>query len=65
MQATNPNGSTNLDMAISSNGKFLCTLNAGIGTIGIFAINKDGNLTNVGSTGGVLANGGFNGIATF
>jgi hypothetical protein len=52
-------------MAISSDGKFLYSLNAGIGTIGIFAINKDGSLGNLGSVGGVTAKSGFNGIAVY
>lgn len=63
IQASNPNGSANIDIAISSDGKFLYSLNAGIGTIGIFGINKDGSLTNLGSVGGILAKAGFNGIA--
>jgi hypothetical protein len=63
VQASNPNGSGNIDLAVSTDGKFLYSLNAGIGTIGIFAINKDGTLTTVGSIGGVLAAQGFNGIA--
>ena len=49
----NPEGATNLDIAISSDGKFLYTLNSGNGTIGIFAIQKDGSLTNVGTAGGI------------
>ena len=65
VQASDPNGSANIDMTISSDGKFLYSLNAGIGTIGIFGINKDGSLSNLGSIGGVLAKGGFNGIAAF
>lgn len=65
VQASNPNGSSNIDMTISADGKFLYSLNAGIGAIGIFGINKDGSLTNLGSIGGVLAKGGFNGIAAF
>ncbi len=63
IQGTNPTGSANIDFAISSDGKFLYSLNAGIGTIGIFGINKDGSLTSLGSVGGILAKGGFNGIA--
>ena len=63
LQANNPNGSANIDLTISSDGKFLYTLNAGIGTLGIFAINKDGSLTSIASIGGIVANGGFNGIA--
>jgi 6-phosphogluconolactonase len=65
VQASNPNGSANVDMTISSDGKFLYSLNAGIGTIGIFGINKDGSLTNLGSIAGLLAKGGLNGIAAF
>ena len=45
LQASNPKGSANIDLAISSDGKLLYSLNIGIGTIGIFAINKDGSLT--------------------
>lgn len=65
VQATNPSGSSNIDITVTSNGKFIYSLNAGIGTIGIFAINQDGTLTSIGSIGGVLAKGGFNGIAAF
>lgn len=65
VQASNPNGSSNIDLTISSDGKFLYGLNAGIGTIGIFGINKDGSLTNLGSIGGLRAKGGLNGIAAF
>ncbi len=65
IQASDPNGSSNIDLAISSDGKFLYSLNAGIGTIGIFAINKQGSLTSMGSIAGVSAKSGFNGIAAF
>jgi 6-phosphogluconolactonase (cycloisomerase 2 family) len=63
VQGANPAGAANIDITISSNGKFLYTLNAGKGTIGIFAIHKDGALTNLGSADGLTAAGGFNGIA--
>ena len=33
------------------------------GTIGIFAIQKDGTLKSAGSAGGITPNSGFNGIA--
>ncbi len=59
----NPSGATNLDITVSSDGKFLYTLNSGNGTIGIFAIQKDGQLTSFGSASGVSAAAGFNGIA--
>ncbi|MGA8150134.1 MAG: hypothetical protein WB952_04235 [Terriglobales bacterium] len=63
MVGTNPSGSTNLDIAISADGKFLYTLNAGTGTVGIFGINADGSLTNLGDVGGLSASAGLNGIA--
>jgi len=63
IQGSNPSGAANIDITISSNGKFLYTLNTGNGTIGIFAIRKDGSLTNLGSADGIVAAGGFNGIA--
>jgi 6-phosphogluconolactonase len=62
---TNPEGSTNLDIAVSSDGKFIYTLNSAAGAIGIFAVQKDGTLLNVGSASGVLPLSGFNGIAGF
>jgi 6-phosphogluconolactonase len=60
---TNPTGSTNLDLALSSNGKFLYTLNSGTGTVSIFGINQDGTLTSLGEASGLTASAGFNGIA--
>ena len=62
---TNPEGSTNLDIAVSSDGKFIYTLNSVAGAIGIFAIQKDGTLLNVGFASGVSPLSGFNGIAAF
>jgi 6-phosphogluconolactonase len=62
---TEPEGSTNLDIAVSSDGKFIYTLNSVAGAIGIFAIQKDGTLLNVGFAGGVSTLSGFNGIAAF
>jgi 6-phosphogluconolactonase len=61
---TNPSGSSNIDIAVSSDGKFLFSLNAGTGAIGAFAINAtNGTLTNLGTTGGLPASAGLNGIA--
>jgi 6-phosphogluconolactonase len=60
---SNLTGATNLDIAVSADAKFLYTLNAGNGTIGIFGINKDGTLTSLGSIEGISARAGFNGIA--
>jgi 6-phosphogluconolactonase len=62
---TNPEGSTNLDIAVSSDGKFIYTLNSVAGAIGIFAVQRDRTLLNVGSAGGVSPLSGFNGIAAF
>jgi 6-phosphogluconolactonase (cycloisomerase 2 family) len=62
---TNPEGSTNLDIAVSSDGKFIYTLNSVAGAIGIFAVQKDGTLLNVGFASGVSPLSGFNGIAAF
>jgi 6-phosphogluconolactonase len=62
---TNPEGSTNLDIAASSDGKFIYTLNSVAGAIGIFAVQKDGTLLNVGFASGVSPLSGFNGIAAF
>jgi 6-phosphogluconolactonase len=61
----NPEGSGNLDIAVSSDGKFIYTLNSAAGAIGIFAIQKDGALLNVGVASGVSPLSGFNGIAAF
>jgi 6-phosphogluconolactonase (cycloisomerase 2 family) len=61
---TNPSGSSNIDIAVSSDGKFLFSLNAATGAIGAFAINAtNGTLTNLGTTGGLPASAGLNGIA--
>jgi 6-phosphogluconolactonase (cycloisomerase 2 family) len=49
--------------AISSDGQFLYTLNSAGGTLGAFAINADGSLTNLGTTGGLPAGSSLNGIA--
>ena len=62
---TNPEGSTNLDIAVNSDGKFIYTLNSVAGAIGVFAVQKDGTLLNVGFASGVSPLSGFNGIAAF
>ncbi|HUA93582.1 MAG TPA: beta-propeller fold lactonase family protein [Terracidiphilus sp.] len=59
----NPAGSTNLDIAISSNGKFLFTLNGEVGTIGVFGIQSDGTLQEIDEIPGLPKASGFNGIA--
>ncbi len=62
---TNPAGSTNLDIALSSNGKFLYTLDSGTGMVSSFGINQDGTLTSLGEATGLTASAGFNGIAAY
>lgn len=60
----NPTGSVNLDIAVSRDGRYLFSLNAGTGTVGVFAIRgSDGSLTNLGTVAGLRANAGLNGIA--
>jgi 6-phosphogluconolactonase (cycloisomerase 2 family) len=63
--ATQPEGSTNLDIAISQNGKFLYSLNTGTGKVGMFAIKNDGSLLSLGTAGDFAAASGGNGIAAF
>lgn len=60
---TNPGGSTNLGITISGDGKYLYSLNAEVGTIGVFAIAADGTLTEVTQIQGLPAAVGFNAIA--
>jgi 6-phosphogluconolactonase len=62
--ANNPASSTNIDLAISSDGNYLYSLNGAAGSIGMFAIRPtDGTLTNLGALGGLPASAGLNGIA--
>ena len=61
---TNPAGSTNLDITVSSDGNYLYSLNGGNGSVGIFRIDSsDGSLTNLGTLAGLPAGAGLNGIA--
>jgi hypothetical protein len=50
---------------VTADGKFVYTLNSVAGSVGIFAVQKDGTLLNVGFAGGVSPLSGFNGIAAF
>ena len=62
--ATLPVGATNIDIAASANSKYVYTLNAGNGTIGEFAIDAStGQLTALGTVGGLTRASGLNGIA--
>jgi len=56
-------GSTNLDLAISADGRFLYTLNSGTGTVSIFRNQQGRQLEQLGDIGGLSASAGFNGIA--
>jgi 6-phosphogluconolactonase (cycloisomerase 2 family) len=61
--ASNPAGPTNLDITTSGDGKFLYSLNAQVGTIGVFSIHPDGTLSEVAEIPGFSKADGFNGIA--
>jgi len=63
--ASNPSGSTNLDMASTVGGRFVYTLNAASGGIGVFSAENDGTLVNHGQVDGLPASAGLNGIAAF
>jgi 6-phosphogluconolactonase (cycloisomerase 2 family) len=60
---SNPGNSTNLDIAISGDGKFLYSLNGEVGTVGVFAIQPNGTLEEVTQIPGLPSAAGFNGIA--
>jgi 6-phosphogluconolactonase (cycloisomerase 2 family) len=61
--ATLPDGAANLDMGISVDGKYLFNLLSGDGNIGVYAINSDGTLNQLGNIEGLPKTAGFNGIA--
>jgi 6-phosphogluconolactonase len=62
--ATLPTGATNIDIAASSDSKYVYTLNAGNGSIGEFAIDfGTGQLTQLGILTGLNPASGLNGIA--
>jgi 6-phosphogluconolactonase len=62
--ASNPSGSTNIDLAASADGKFLYTLNTSAGKIGVFAVDAlTGRLTNLGAQGEIPTSAGADGIA--
>ena len=63
--ASSSEGTINIDIAISADGAFyLYSLNAGAGSIGVFAIDsKSGALRNLGTVDGLPASAGLNGIA--
>jgi len=61
--STLPDGAFNLDMAISGDGTYLFNLLSGAGAIGVYTINPDGTLNQLGNIEGLPTTVGFNGIA--
>jgi 6-phosphogluconolactonase len=61
--STLPDGANNLDLTISANGKYLFNLQSGAGVIGVYSINADGTLNQLGDIEGLPKTVGFNGIA--
>jgi 6-phosphogluconolactonase len=61
--STLPEGATNLDIITSTDGKYLFNLLSGAGAIGVFTINSDGTLKQLGDIEGLPKTAGFNGIA--
>jgi len=61
--STLPDGAANLDITTTGNGKYLFNLQSGAGSIGVFTINSDGTLNQLGNIEGLPKTAGFNGIA--
>ncbi len=61
--STLPDGVNNLDMTISGDGKYLFNLQSGAGVIGVYTINPNGTLNQLGDIEGLPKTAGFNGIA--
>jgi len=61
--ASNPPNSFSLDIAVSSDGKYVFNLNPGSGTIGVFVIESDGTLNPFGNITGLPISQGHSGIA--
>jgi 6-phosphogluconolactonase (cycloisomerase 2 family) len=60
---TLPQGSTNLDVTTSGNGNYLFNIQSGAGAVGVYTINSDGTLNQLGDIEGLPKTVGFNGIA--
>ncbi len=56
-------GSAPVDLAVSADGRYLYNVNAGSGTISIFAIHPDGSLQPLGEAGGLPIHDGAVGMA--
>jgi 6-phosphogluconolactonase len=63
--ASNPAGSTNLDIAVSSDGKYLFTIDSAAGAVSSFAIQNGGYLDLVRQVEGLPRSAGFQGIAAY
>ncbi|HEY4357779.1 MAG TPA: beta-propeller fold lactonase family protein [Acidobacteriaceae bacterium] len=61
--STLPNGTTNLDVTTSADGKYVFNLLSGAGAIGVYTINSNGTLNQLGDIEGLPKTAGFNGIA--
>jgi 6-phosphogluconolactonase len=58
-------GAQPLDLDVSRDGRFLYVFENGTGTIGGFAVNGDGTLTAMPDTPGLVARGGYQGLAAY
>ena len=58
-------GSQPLDLDMSRNGNFLYVFKNGTGTIGAFSVAGDGSLTSMPDTPGLVARGGYMGLAAY
>ena len=58
-------GAQPLDLDLSRDSRFLYVLNNGAGTIGAFAVGRDGTLASLPATPGIIARGGYMGLAAF
>ncbi|HEX4068115.1 MAG TPA: beta-propeller fold lactonase family protein [Acidobacteriaceae bacterium] len=61
--STLADGAANLDVTVSGDGKYLFNLLSGTGAVGVFTINSDGTLNQLGEIEGLPKTAGFNGIA--
>lgn len=61
--STLPAGAVNLDVTTSADGKHLFNIQSGAGVVGVYTINSDGTLNQLGDIEGLPKTAGFNGIA--
>jgi 6-phosphogluconolactonase (cycloisomerase 2 family) len=58
-------GTAPIDLGLSRNGKFLYVLNAGSGTVGAFAVGRDGGLASLPIATGLTPRSGLQGLAAY